>query len=70
EGPIDLAASLLSSDAGADCLDQSSSGVEALEHPEPAFFVLGSKSYGRNSTFLLDIGFDQIAEVFGAIDRP
>jgi len=64
EGPIDLAASLVGAESGADCLEQTASGVEALEHPEPDFFVLGSKSYGRHSTFLLDVGFGQIEEVF------
>ena len=63
EGPIDLAASLLA-DSSADCLDQSTGGVDLLKTPEPNFFVLGSKSYGRNSQFLLQIGFEQIQQVF------
>jgi hypothetical protein len=37
--------------------------VEALRVPEPNFFVLGMKSYGRNSTFLLRVGYEQVDEV-------
>ncbi len=67
EGPITLAATLLGS-AGGDCLAQTSAGVDVLRNPEPYFYVLGSKSYGRNNTFLLRVGFEQVAEVFGALD--
>ena len=62
EGPITLAATLLGAQGG-DCLAQTSAGVEALRNPEPRFFVLGSKSYGRNNTFLLRVGWEQVAEV-------
>jgi thioredoxin reductase len=34
---------------------------------EPNFFVLGAKSYGRNSDFLLKNGFEQIRDVFTLI---
>ena len=34
------------------------------KNPEPAFFILGAKSYGRNSAFLLQIGHAQIRSVF------
>ncbi len=67
-GPMGLAAELLASDA-TDCLEQESHGVEALESPEPNFFLLGEKSYGRNSTFLMTVGWDQVDEVFGALDE-
>jgi hypothetical protein len=30
--------------------------------------VLGIKSYGRNSTFLLRVGWEQVQEVFTALD--
>lgn len=66
DGPMSLAASLMGGDAGADCLDQSSGGLQTLETPEPNFFVLGAKSYGRNSNFLLRVGFEQIEGVFGS----
>ncbi len=67
EGPIALAATLLGSEGG-DCLAQVSAGVDVLRNPEPGFFVLGSKSYGRNNTFLLRVGWEQVAEVFAALD--
>jgi thioredoxin reductase len=62
EGPMKLAASLLGS-AGADCLAQPAPSAELLKNPEPGFFVLGSKSYGRNSQFLLRTGIAQIDAV-------
>jgi hypothetical protein len=65
-GPIKLSAALLGAGAG-DCLAQTSHGLEALTNPEPGFFILGSKSYGRNSTFLMRVGWDQVGEVFGAL---
>ncbi len=68
EGPISLAATLLGS-AGGDCLAQVSAGVDVLRNPEPRFFVLGIKSYGRNNTFLLRVGWEQVAEVFAALDE-
>lgn len=68
EGPIALAATLLGAEGG-DCLVQTSAGVDVLRNPEPRFFVLGSKSYGRNNTFLLRVGWEQVAEVFAALDE-
>jgi hypothetical protein len=65
-GPIKLSAALLGAAAG-DCLEQTSHGVEALTNPEPGFYILGSKSYGRNNAFLLRIGWEQVAEVFAAL---
>ncbi|MDP9498250.1 MAG: hypothetical protein M3P46_11465, partial [Actinomycetota bacterium] len=67
EGPIALAATLLGA-AGGDCLAQTSAGVDVLRNPEPRFFVLGSKSYGRTNTFLLRVGWEQVAEVVDALD--
>jgi cation diffusion facilitator CzcD-associated flavoprotein CzcO len=67
EGPMALAASLVGSGA-ADCLAQPALGVDALRNPEPRFFVLGIKSYGRTPTFLLRVGWEQVAEVFAALD--
>ena len=63
EGPMKLSAALLGA-AGGDCLAQPSHGVETLKNPEPGFFLLGSKSYGRNSTFLMRAGWQQVDEVF------
>jgi hypothetical protein len=63
--PMNLSAALLGAAGGgpADCLAQASHGVDALRVPEPNFFVLGMKSYGRNSTFLLRVGYEQVDEV-------
>lgn len=65
-GPMKLAASLMGADK-VDCLQQKSCGPESLRNPEPNFYILGSKSYGRNSQFLLRVGFDQIREAFTLI---
>jgi pyridine nucleotide-disulfide oxidoreductase len=65
-GPIKLSAALLGAAAG-DCLDQTSHGAETLTNPEPGFFILGAKSYGRNNTFLMRVGWQQVDEVFGLL---
>jgi len=65
--PMKLAAELLASDA-TDCLAQESHGAATLENPEPGFYVLGEKSYGRNSTFLMTTGWDQVGAVFEALE--
>jgi len=50
-----------------DASEQTSPGIEALQNPEPNFFVLGSKSFGRNSNFLLALGLEQIRDAFTII---
>jgi thioredoxin reductase len=65
-GPMNLAAALLKH-AGADCLAIPAAGAAQLRNPEPNFFILGAKSYGRNSNFLLRNGFEQVREVFTLI---
>jgi hypothetical protein len=65
-GPIKLAGALLGAGAG-DCLAQTTHGADTLTNPEPGFFILGAKSYGRNNTFLMRIGWEQIGEVFGML---
>jgi hypothetical protein len=65
-GPIKLSAALLGAAAG-DCLAQTSHGADTLMNPEPGFFILGIKSYGRNNTFLMRVGWDQVSEVFGTL---
>lgn len=62
--PMNLAAQLLS--AGDNCLEQPAQGVDVLRSPEPGFFILGIKSYGRLSHFLLRNGYEQVGTVFGA----
>ncbi len=38
-------------------------GARELAHPEPDFFIIGSKSYGRAPTFLLATGYEQARSV-------
>ncbi|MGB1658572.1 MAG: flavoprotein, partial [Longimicrobiales bacterium] len=68
-GPMRLAAALLSS-SSVDCLAQQSQGADVLQNPEPDFYILGSKSYGRNSTFLMRVGWEQVDEVFELLGAP
>lgn len=42
-------------------------GHRELAHPEPAFYTLGVKSYGRAPTFLMATGFEQARSVVAAI---
>lgn len=65
--PMKLSAALLGAAGGSDCTEQTSHGVDTLRNPEPNFFILGDKSYGRNNTFLLRIGWQQVDEVFEAL---
>jgi len=65
-GPMNLAAALLG-ESGSDCLAVSAHGPDTLRNPEPGFFILGAKSYGRNSQFLLQIGWQQVDDVFGSL---
>lgn len=65
EGPMKLAASLLS--ASGDCLAQTSPGPDILKNPEPNFFILGSKSYGRNSSYLLKLGVEQTNQILSLL---
>ena len=65
-GPMKLAGALLGS-SSADCLDQVSHGADTLKNPEPDFYILGSKSYGRNTTFLLRVGWEQVDDVFSIL---
>ena len=66
EGPFKLAAQLMGT-LGTDCLDQASNGPEELINPEPHYYILGSKSYGRNSHFLYRLGLQQIRDLFSMI---
>lgn len=68
QGPIKLAAALLG-ESSQDCLAQTCPGPETLTNPEPGFFILGAKSYGRSSQFLLRVGIEQIEAVFSLIAK-
>jgi hypothetical protein len=42
-------------------------GHRELAHPEPGFYTVGVKSYGRAPTFLLMTGYEQVRSVAAAI---
>ena len=66
DAPMALA-SALSKSPSADCLAQTTQGPQSLVNPEPDFYVLGAKSYGRQSNFLTSIGIEQVRELFTII---
>jgi thioredoxin reductase len=65
-GPMNLSAALTGSGA-TDCLTTPAFGIDALENPEPDFYILGNKSYGRSNNFLLETGFKQVTEVIAKL---
>jgi hypothetical protein len=42
-------------------------GVDELTHPEPGFYTVGAKSYGRAPTFLLATGYEQARSVVAGL---
>ncbi len=66
EGTCKLAAALLGETAG-DCLQVAAFGAETLAHPEPGYFALGMKSYGRTPDFLIRTGREQIESVLDSL---
>ena len=42
-------------------------GVDELTHPEPGYFAVGVKSYGRAPTFLMATGYEQVRSVVAAL---
>jgi hypothetical protein len=62
EGTYKLAAALLG-ETGGDCLALAGFGAESLVHPEPGYFTLGMKSYGRTPDFLIRTGLEQVASL-------
>ncbi len=65
-GPIKLAAFLLGEQA-ADCLSVSTCQAETLNNPEPDYYILGSKSYGRNSQFLMQTGYEHLSKLIAEL---
>jgi hypothetical protein len=65
--PMKLAAAILGAAGGGDCLASGSHGPQTLTSPEPGFFILGAKSYGRSPGFLLRTGWQQVDEVMSLI---
>jgi hypothetical protein len=43
-------------------------GVDELAHPEPGYYAIGAKSYGRAPTVLLATGYEQARSVVAALD--
>jgi hypothetical protein len=73
EAPMNLASAILAASladpaAAGDCLKQASHGAETLRHPEPGFYTVGAKSYGRNPQFLLALGHRQVEDVLSLVD--
>ena len=67
--PMKLSAAILAAaGAGAgDCLKLGGFGPDVLVNPEPNFFIIGMKSYGRNSAFLLRTGHEQVRDVLALL---
>ncbi|MCY1158055.1 MAG: flavoprotein, partial [Citricoccus sp.] len=42
-------------------------GERVLAHPEPGFYLVGMKSYGRAPTFLMATGYEQVRSVAAAL---
>ncbi|RKS76702.1 thioredoxin reductase [Actinomadura pelletieri DSM 43383] len=42
-------------------------GERDLAHPEPGFYLAGTKSYGRAPTFLLATGYEQVRSIVAAL---
>ncbi len=42
-------------------------GAAELAHPEPGFYIAGSKSYGRAPTFLMMTGYEQVRSIVAEI---
>jgi hypothetical protein len=65
--PMKLAASLEAAGTS-DCTKVPAPGADLLANPEPGYYMVGAKSYGRACTaFLLETGYRQVAEVLAAL---
>jgi thioredoxin reductase len=42
-------------------------GVDELSHPEPGYWAVGAKSYGRAPTFLMATGYEQVRSIVAAL---
>ncbi|MQA82511.1 MAG: flavoprotein [Streptosporangiales bacterium] len=42
-------------------------GVDELSHPEPGYYAVGAKSYGRAPTFLMATGYEQVRSIVAAL---
>jgi hypothetical protein len=68
--PIKLSAALLGAGTG-EGVTPPGSAADLLLNPEPDFYILGAKSYGRDGSFLLQTGYGHVAAVMArlAADR-
>lgn len=66
EGLMNVSAALLGQ---TDCLDPGAAGIDMLKSPEPDFYVLGHKSYGRSPHFLLEHGYAQVEAVVAQLAK-
>ena len=72
-GPMGVSAALLAAqgppgDGPADCcIGSETLGPETLRNPEPGFFILGAKSFGKNSAFLMRTGYEQVDDAFSLL---
>jgi hypothetical protein len=42
-------------------------GYKDLSHPEPGYYAVGAKSYGRARTFLMATGYEQVRSVIAKL---
>jgi hypothetical protein len=66
-----LAGALLAASGGGsgDCLAQVVPGKDTLTNPEPRLYVIGMKSYGRGTAFLLRVGYEQVQLVLSLLEE-
>jgi hypothetical protein len=64
--PMNLSAALLRA-GEASGLGTPAFGADVLAHPEPDFYIIGHKSFGRSPHFLLETGYTQVREVIEAL---
>ena len=53
--------------AMSDCAKVPAFDAATLATPEPGFYILGAKSYGRSSAFLLETGYTHVSGVLAAL---
>ncbi len=66
QAPMGFAA-VIQKTAGADSATVPQFSAAALRTTEQNFYIIGAKSYGRNSQFFLRTGFEQVRDVFAMI---
>lgn len=65
-GPVKLANAIQAAGTS-DCTALPAGDAATLANPEPDFYILGAKSYGRNSGFVLQSGHAQVEEALSAL---